>query len=188
MHSWCEQKSLFTPTKSTKTITTHCISLANPGEFEGIALMAHLQISQLLPASRQEAFDYLTDPQQLPFLLGPSVDVQVLTPEFELKRGSEAHFNMTRVGLTQSVRLRVEDVLRGSRLTYRQVEGLFSTWTHTMRFEEHGENETLVTDLVDYQIPLGLLGYLADDLLIKGDMRRLLSARLEKAKEHFSEV
>jgi hypothetical protein len=57
-----------------------------------------------------------------------------------------------------------------------------------MRFEEHGENETLVTDLVDYQIPLGLLGYLADDLLIKGDMRRLLSARLEKAKEHFSEV
>lgn len=147
--------------------------------------MAHLQISQLIPAARQEVFDYLTNPAELPFLLAPSIDVQVLTPDLDLKRGSEAHFNMTRIGLTQSIRLRIEDVLRGSRLTYRQVEGLFSAWTHTMSFEEHGEKETLVTDLVDYQLPLGLLGFLADDLLVKGDMRRILASRLAKAKEHF---
>jgi ligand-binding SRPBCC domain-containing protein len=78
-------------------------------------------------------------------------------------------------------------VLRGSRLTYRQIEGIFTAWTHTMKFEEHGESETLVTDLVDYQVPLGLFGFLADDLLIKGDMRRVLAARLQKAKEHFEQ-
>ena len=149
--------------------------------------MAHLQISQLIPATRSEVFDYLTNPATLPFLLAPAVDVTVMTPELEYKRGAEAHFNMTRLGLTQSIRFRVEDVLRGSRLTYRQIEGIFSAWTHTMKFDEHGERETLVTDLVDYQVPLGLFGYLADDLLIKGDMRRLLAARLQKAKEHFEQ-
>jgi hypothetical protein len=40
-----------------------------------------------------------------------------------------------------------------------QVEGLFAAWTHTMKFDERGDRETLVTDLVDYQVPLGLLGF-----------------------------
>lgn len=150
--------------------------------------MAHLQISERIQASRGEVFDYLTDPNSLPFLLAPAVDVQVLTPEVEFKRGSEAHFNMTRMGLTQSIRFRVEDVLKGSRLTYRQIEGLFSSWTHTMKFEDCGEGETLVTDLVDYHLPMGVLGFLADDLLIKRDMRKLMSNRLAKVREHFSEV
>lgn len=149
--------------------------------------MAHLQISQLIPAPRLEVFDYLTDPGRLPFLLKPTIDVQVMTANVAMKRGAELHFMMTRMGLSQSVRIRVEDFLRGSRLTYRQVEGLFSTWTHTMKFEEHGEGATLITDLVDYQLPLGLIGYVADDLVVKRDMSKLLESRLEKAKEHFAD-
>ncbi len=125
--------------------------------------MAHLQISQLIPASRMEAFDFLTDPNNLPELLKPSIDVKVVTPDIPLKRGNEVHLMMTRFGLSQSIRFRVEDILRGSRLSYRQSEGLFASWTHTMKFDEHGENGTLVTDLVDYQVPLGLFGHLADD-------------------------
>lgn len=150
--------------------------------------MAHLQISQVIPAPRFAVFDYLTDPKNLPFLLDPVIEVQVLTPEAALKRGAEMHFTMTRMGMSQSIRLRVEDILHGSRLTYRQVEGLFAAWTHSTRFDDHGENETLVTDLVDYQLPFGILGFLADDLLIKGDMNKILSLRLQKAKEHFIEL
>lgn len=150
--------------------------------------MAHLQITQLIPAPRFEVFDYLSNPENLPFLLKPTVEVQVMSTDVAIKRGSELHFMMTRMGFSQSVRLRIEDSLRGSRLTYRQVEGLFSVWTHTMKFEEHGEDATLVADLVDYQLPLGLLGFVADDLIVKRDMSKLLEARLQKAKEHFASV
>lgn len=150
--------------------------------------MAHLQISQLIPASRMDVFDYLTDPNNLPSLIQPAIQVQVVTPEVPLKRGNEVHFMMSRFGLSQSIRFRIEDVLRGSRLTYRQSEGVFSMWNHTMKFEEHGENSTLVTDLVDYQVPLGLFGHLADDFVLKGDMTRLLNHRLNKAKEHFEAI
>lgn len=150
--------------------------------------MAHLQISQLIPAPRLEVFDYLTDPNNLPTLLRPIVDVRVLTPEIALKRGNEIHFMMTRFGLSQSIRFRVEDVLRGSRLSYRQSEGVFAGWSHTMKFEEHNENGTLVTDLVDYQVPMGIFGHLADDLILKSDMGRLLAKRLSRAKDYFEEV
>ncbi len=150
--------------------------------------MAHLQVSQLIPASRLLTFDFLTNPKELPSLLEPAIEVEVLTPEIPLQRGCELHFMMTRLGLSQSVRLRIEDVLRGTRLTYRQVEGLFATWTHSIRFEDHGENATLVTDIVDYTIPFGVLGSLADDLIVKNDIEKLLSSRLSKAKEHFSAI
>lgn len=150
--------------------------------------MSHLQVSEIISGSRFEVFDYLTNPKNVPFLLEPGIHVEVLTPEAELKRGAEIQFMMTRFGLKQSIRFYVEDVVRGSRLTYRQSEGVFAGWTHTMRFEEHGDKSTVVTDLVDYHVPLGLLGYLADDLLIKGDMKRLLEQRLRKAGARFSDV
>ncbi len=150
--------------------------------------MAHLQISELIPASRLEAFDYLVDPLHLPELLEPHIKVEVLTPEVLLKRGCELHFMMTRLGLSQSVRLEVEDVLRGSRLTYRQIEGLFSLWMHTTKFEDRDDGMTLVTDIVDYSVPFGLLGFLADDLIIKTDMTKVLRSRLEKAKHHFTQI
>lgn len=150
--------------------------------------MAHIQISQVIPATRIEVFDYLTDPKELPHLLEPHIQVEVLSPDVPPQRGQEWHFMMTRLGMSQSVRLRVEDALKGSRLTYRQAEGLFLTWTHTMRFEEHGEKVTLVTDIVDYTMPLGLVGALVDDLLIKGDMQRLLESRLLRAKARFEKA
>jgi ligand-binding SRPBCC domain-containing protein len=150
--------------------------------------MSYLQVSEIITAPRLEVFDYLVDPSKLPELLGPAIEVEVRTPELPLKRGSEVHLFMTRMALTQSVRFRVEDVLRGSRLTYRQVEGLFRQWTHTMKFEDHGSGMTLVTDLVDYEVPLGILGLLADDLLLKADMQKLLVRRLKKVRDHFEAV
>lgn len=148
--------------------------------------MAHLQISELIEAPRVDVYQYLTAPSRQPFLLQPTVTVDVLTPDAPLKRGDEIHFGMTRFGLSQSVRFKVEDVLPDRRLTYRQSEGVFAHWTHTMKFEDHSEKVTRVTDLIDYKVPMGLFGFLADDLLIKGDMERLLRRRLLRAKEHFT--
>lgn len=147
--------------------------------------MAHLQISELIEAPRSDVYAYLTAPSHQPFLLQPAIDVEVLTPDGPHKRGEEVHFSMTRFGLSQSIRFKIEDVLPDRRLTYRQSEGVFAHWTHTMKFEDHSEKSTLVTDLVDYKLPFGLFGFLADDLLIKGDMERILRRRLQRAKEHF---
>lgn len=147
--------------------------------------MAHIQISELIPAGRFDVFDYLTDVRNLPSSLAPAIEARVFNEPTELKRGAEAHLALTRFGLTQSVRWRVEDVLRGSRLSFRQVEGIFAAWTQTTRFEAADDNATLVTELVDYRVPGGLLGYLADDFLIKRDLANLLRTRLRRAGAHF---
>lgn len=145
--------------------------------------MAHIEVSTVISAPRPEVFDLLTDPKRLPALLSQHLEVTVETPNVPLKRGSEFQFTMTRFGLSQKIRLKVEDYLKDSRLVYRQAEGLFESWTHIVRCEDYGDRQTLVTDLVDYQVPLGLLGFIADDLYVKRDMRQILESRLERAKE-----
>lgn len=144
--------------------------------------MAHLQVSAILPSPRTHVFDLLTSPERLGELLVKRIDVQLVRGADSLRRGAEYEFLMTRCGFCQSVRIRVEDLLKSSRVSYRQTEGLFESWVHTMKFEDHGDNQTLVTDYVDYRLPFGLLGFVADDLFVRRDMRLLLSRRLARAK------
>ncbi|MBX7232172.1 MAG: hypothetical protein K1X29_08825 [Bdellovibrionales bacterium] len=145
--------------------------------------MSHLEISAVLSGSRTEVFDLLRSPNLLPELLKDHIEVEIVRGAEELKKGSEYEFLMTRFGLTQPVRIRVEDFIQGNRLTYKQVEGLFSNWTHTMKFEDHGDKQTLVIDYVDYDMPFGLVGHLADDLFIRKNMKNILETRLKRAGE-----
>jgi ligand-binding SRPBCC domain-containing protein len=147
--------------------------------------MAHLNCSLVVPGPIKEVYDYLCDPKRVPQLLEGHVEVEVLNAEPDLQKGAEFTYLMTRVGISQQVRFRVEEVTRGTTLVYRQTEGVFRKWVHTQKFSTHGKNETLVTDVVDYELPFGLVGHLLDDLLFRRDLRRILEDRLKKAVFHF---
>lgn len=140
--------------------------------------MARIQVSRIVEAPRTQVFEILTRPENLPDLLRGDIYVELLNSVENLGSGSEVRVAMTRFGVKQLVHLRVDDYLHSKRLMYHQVEGLFRSWTHIMKFEDHGEGFTLVTDLVDYTLPFGLLGTLSDDLFVKGDMERILENRL----------
>lgn len=148
--------------------------------------MAHLQVSAIIPAQRATVFELLCNPERLSQLMVDNIDIEMTQGAETQGRGSEYRFVMTRYGLSQPVLLRVEEVWKNSRLTYRQVEGLFADWIHTMKFEDHGEDQTLVTDYIDYRLPMGILGYLADDLFVRKDVENFLGSRLERAKEYFA--
>jgi ligand-binding SRPBCC domain-containing protein len=131
-------------------------------------------------------FKYLTDPAKLDEQLKPHIKVQWQNPGIELQTEAECLFLMTRFGVEQKVRYRVEKFVLGNQLVYRQTEGFFSEWTHSIKFEDHGLNETLVTDLVDYDLPFGLIGKVMDDLWVRSDLKKMLKSRLNKAKNLFT--
>lgn len=150
--------------------------------------MARLQVSSIISCLRNDAFTLLTSPERLPFLLKDHIEVEFKGGGEQIRRGAEFEFMMTRMGFSQPVRLRVEDVLQGVRVTFRQIEGLFASWLHTIKFEDHGENQTLVTDYVDYRLPLGIIGYVLDDLVVRKDLEKVLASRLARANEHLNNL
>lgn len=149
--------------------------------------MAHIQCAKVIPANKFDVYAYLTNPANLADLLQDTIEVTWQNPGVEVKQGSEFLFLMSRYGIEQPVRFVVDRLVIGNQLTYRQLSGVYARLIHTMKFEEHGQNETLVTDLVDYEMPFGILGRLADDFFARGDLRSILEARLERATEHFSQ-
>lgn len=146
--------------------------------------MAHIQCSRLLPAPRSQVFDLLSEPIHLTDLLKDTIDVQAkFSFDNPVRKGAEFSFIMTRFGLSQPVTFRVEDYVKGSRLTYKQSEGLMYNWYHTMKFEDFGDKQTLVTDLVEFELPFGVFGHIANDLFVKSDLKNVLEKRLFRAEE-----
>ncbi len=147
--------------------------------------MAHVQCAKVINGSKFKVYDYLTSPANLADQLKGHIEVKWQNPGVEIAPGSEFLFLMTRFGIEQPIRFVVDRMVVGNSLTYRQVSGVYARFVHTMKFEEHGQNETLVTDFLEYEIPFGLFGKLADDFFIRSDLKKLLEARLEVAKLKF---
>ncbi len=150
--------------------------------------MAHVQCAKVISASKFTVFDYLTSPGHLAEQLSGIIDVKWQNPGVDVKPGSEFLFTMSRFGIEQPIRFVVDRMVHGNSLTYRQVSGVYAKFTHTMKFEDHGNGETLVTDLLDYEVPFGLIGKLADDFFIKNDLLKILEARLNRTYERFQEI
>lgn len=68
------------------------------------------------------------------------------------------------------------DVQPGRRFVDEQVEGPFSQWVHTHRFDPEGDG-CLLTDRIEYLPPFGLLGAAADQCFIRRQVERMLAYR-----------
>ena len=67
------------------------------------------------------------------------------------------------------------------KLTYRQTCGLMKKWEHTLVIGE-GKNVIELVDTIKYEVPYGLLGHLANDLLLKTEVPSMLYDRLKTLK------
>lgn len=147
--------------------------------------MSHLSASRVVPALPGMVFDFAVNPENLAELLQDHIEVQYLAGSEHMVVDAEYTFQMSRYGFNQIVRFQVTEYKPGLWLTYRQVEGLLAQWIHTQRFEFHEPSSTLLTDMVEYKVPLGLLGNLMDDLWLRRDLQAILESRLDRIVSHF---
>jgi ligand-binding SRPBCC domain-containing protein len=123
-------------------------------------------------------FKQLTDPALVESQLKGKVAVKWQNPGIDMRVESEFSYLMERFGVEQQLRFKVDRLVLGNSITYSQVEGPFRSWSHTLKFEDHGPDGTLVTDLIDYEMPFGLLGRLLDDLWWRQDLLQILKRRV----------
>lgn len=148
--------------------------------------MSQIKCNIIVPASRSSVFEYMMEPKHWIGMLSKDIEVDIQVAPKEMQVGNVYKMTMTRYGLTQPVEIAIQDFQKSSVVTYKQNLGLFSRWIHTQKFEDVENGQTLVTDIVEYQLPFGVLGHLLDDLLVRQDMKSVLTHRLEKVVRHFS--
>ncbi|MES2965584.1 MAG: SRPBCC family protein [Bdellovibrionota bacterium] len=148
--------------------------------------MGHLKTSRLIPAPIGEVYRHVVNPEHLPQWLTPAIEVEFPETLTVLRERSEFSVRFRRFNQTVDAVFRVEEMKPRERVTYRQVSGFFRLWRHTQVLRAHDERTTLLMDLVDFKMPYGIFGTLADDLFASRDLERILKQRLVRIEERFS--
>jgi len=151
--------------------------------------MGHVQTSCLISAPVREVYKHITDLRNLGLWLNPDLTVEWPTngnaPIPDVMERTEIALYLVRFALALRVTVRFDEVRPNESYTYRQTNGLFRSFTHIQTLRSHAPQTTLLTDIVDFQAPLGLLGALLDDFWLKNDVERILSARLDRIEQFF---
>lgn len=145
--------------------------------------MGHLQVSKLIAAPVEAVFAHVTRFENLPLWLGDGLKIDVVTLPKEVKERAEAEFVFRRFGFVMRVRARIEELRHPERISYRQTEGFFREWSHTQILRAHDSRTTLLTDLIEFKMPLGIIGALADDLVVRREIERCFAERSERIDE-----
>lgn len=147
--------------------------------------MGHIQVSRLIPASAGDLFRHLTEVENLPQWVSGSMEIDFPNALPILREQSEFEINFHRFGRITPAKFRVDELKPRERFAYRQVSGFFKSWVHTQVLVVHDAKTTVLTDLVDYQLPYGILGALVDDVFANKEIERLLKERLLRIQERF---
>lgn len=96
--------------------------------------------------------------------------------------GESVTWRAKHLGFTQSLTSKVTDYNHPSFFADEMVEGIFKRFRHEHHFETEGD-QTVMTDIFEYQSPFGILGKLADFIFLENYLRSFLKKRNTAIKE-----
>lgn len=142
--------------------------------------------AQLLPISLDEAWDFFSQPQNLNEITPDDMKFEILTDDLEeMYPGMIIQYNVepftfiktgwvTEITQVQQKRFFIDE----------QRFGPFAFWHHQHHFEavEHG---VLMTDILHYRIPLGILGKLVNWLFVGRRVEAIFEYRYKLLENKF---
>ena len=149
--------------------------------------MPTLQFETIVPAPLDRVWAFHEDvTSALPAISPPEAQVRIESADVPVREGS-------RIVITAKAPLgrRVRWVARivehrpphpvafgeEARFVDEQEAGPFAAWRHAHEFERVDEQTTRLVDRVDYRLPLGPLGWVADRLVVRPQLRRMFRHR-----------
>ena len=96
--------------------------------------------------------------------------------------GESVTWEATHFGIRQKLTSKITAYKRPKHFRDSMVKGAFKHFDHDHFFDQNGE-QTLMTDVFDYDSPLGIFGRIADALFLEKYMREILTKRNQIIKK-----
>jgi ligand-binding SRPBCC domain-containing protein len=136
-----------------------------------------LECSMSVPVSLQEAFAFFEDPRNLARITPPWLNFRITSPEpIVMRKGAEIKYQIRWLGLPFNWKTVITQYEPPFFFVDEQAAGPYAYWRHRHDFKptEYG---ALVSDRVDYALPLGLLGRLAHGLGVRAQLQGIFDYR-----------
>ena len=145
--------------------------------------------SQLLPITINEAWDFLSDPNNLKKITPDYMGFNILEKEdTKMYAGQIIQYIVTPIlGIPTKWVTEITHVKDKSYFVDEQRFGPYSLWHHK-HFIKEVDGGVEMLDIIDYKIPLGFIGRLVNPILVKPKLNEIFNYRKKKLVELFGEL
>ena len=132
---------------------------------------------QIVTAPLKEVFAFFSEAGNLNRITPPWLRFELVgQTEGELKAGTLIHYKLAWHGLPIRWTSLIERWHPPVSFTDFQVKGPYRLWRHRHSFKEH-DGGTLITDTVQYAVPMGFLGDLCTGWMVRRDVEKIFDYR-----------
>ncbi|HTI51919.1 MAG TPA: hypothetical protein VL475_13240 [Planctomycetaceae bacterium] len=122
--------------------------------------MALFESSVAIACPREKAWDFLVRPANLKLITPPDVGLHLVDAPEVLTLGSTLLFKVQGWGQVQQFLHEITAFEEHNQLSEKMIKGVFGRWVHDHLLTTNGNDETIVTDRIEFEPPTGLLGFL----------------------------
>jgi ligand-binding SRPBCC domain-containing protein len=139
--------------------------------------MRTLTMTTSLPGLPETHFPFFADAQNLSRLTPPELGFRILTPiPIAMRTGALIDYRIGLWGLPMSWRTRISSWEPPHSFADEQLKGPYKRWFHTHTFAPDGNGGTIMTDSVEFALPLEPLSLVAFPL-VEWQLRRIFTYR-----------
>ena len=148
-----------------------------------------INTKQKLPISVKEAWEFLSSPNNLAEITPKYMNFKILSgANKSIFAGQIIQYKVTPVlGITLKWVTEITHVKQNEYFVDEQRFGPYSLWHHK-HFIKEIEGGVEMEDIVDYKIPLGILGQIAHVLFVKNKLTEIFKYRENKLNELFGKI
>lgn len=141
---------------------------------------------QQLPITQQEAWDFLSSPNNLQKIMPSDMGFQIISgADKKMYAGQIIKYKVTPLpGFKTQWVTEITQVNEPNYFVDIQLDGPYKLWHHTHLIHPADEG-VVIEDIVHYSVPFGILGRILHPLLIRPKLEEIFANRVEKMNQLF---
>ncbi len=146
-----------------------------------------LTTSQHVARPIDEVFAFFAEPRNLARITPSSMSFEFLSDDFAMREGLVIDYRLKPLpGFTSHWRTQITDFKPPHQFADVQLAGPYRSWRHRHTFKAT-ESGTLMEDEVLYELPLGPLGHLGHQLLVRNELEQIFRHRARTIERIFAD-
>lgn len=149
--------------------------------------MYQYKAEQFLPISVRKAWDFFSSPKNLSVITPPEMDFKILTQldDKEIYDGLLIDYTVKPMfGIPMHWQTKIINVKSLEVFADTQLKGPYKLWHHTHTFIEK-DGGVLMTDIVNYELPFGILGDWVHSLIVRKKIESIFAYRKQVLEKLF---
>lgn len=148
-----------------------------------------LHAKQGLPISRENAWQFLSDPKNLKEITPDRMDFRIISgADRPMFPGQIIQYTVKPLpGFSTKWVTEITHVKEGEYFADEQRFGPYALWHHK-HFLSDVDGGVVMEDIIDYKIPFGFLGQLVQPILVKNQLKEIFEFREAKLNDLFGEL